>query len=90
MDGKEEAIFCEGKCQQWYHRGCASVLPELFTTLTSTDAPFHCLTCSHASLQQEVAELTMIIRSMQVELNIVPKLREEIAVLTATVNELAH
>ena len=64
--------------------------PELFTTLTSTDAPFHCLTCNHASLQQEVAELTMIIRSMQVELSVVPKLREEIAALTVTVDELAH
>ena len=39
------------------------------------------LTCSHSSLQQEVAELTREIRRMQDALSIVPKLREENAAL---------
>ena len=58
LDGKEEAIFCEGLCQQWYHRGYVSVPREFFATLTASNAPFHCLTCSHSFLQQEFAELT--------------------------------
>lgn len=88
VDGKEEAIFCDGKCQQWYHRGCASVPQELFVTLTTSDAPFNCLTCSHASLQSDVAELTLEIRRLQQSLSIIPKLREENAALSRLVAEL--
>ena len=88
VEGKDEAIFCEGKCQQWYHRGCASVPPELFTTLTTSDVSFHCLTCSNTSLQQEVAVLTMAIRRMQETLDIIPKLRDENAALSRELAEL--
>lgn len=49
---RDEAILCEGRCQQRYHRGCMSVLRELFATLTSSNTPFHCLTCSYKSLDQ--------------------------------------
>lgn len=35
IDGKHEAIFCEGKC----HRGCASVSQELLTVLTASEEP---------------------------------------------------
>ena len=77
VDGKEEAILCEGKCPQWYHRGCASVPRELFAMLTASNAPFYCLTCGHSSLQQEVAELKMEVSRLQDTLSIIPKLREE-------------
>ena len=87
-DGKEEAIFCEGKCQQWYHRGCASVPPELFATLTTSNVPFHCLTCSNSTLQQEVAELTMEIRRLQEAVSVIPKLRDENAALSKQIVEL--
>lgn len=46
VDGKHEAIFCDGKCKRWYHRGCASVSQELLSTLTASDEPFFCLMCS--------------------------------------------
>ena len=88
IDGKEEAIFCEGKCQDWYHRGCASVPRELFTTLTASNVPFLCLTCSNSSLQQEVAELTVEIRRMQEALNIISKLRDENTALSREITEL--
>ena len=88
IDGKEEAIFCEGKCQLRYHRGCASVPRELFATLTSSNVSFHCLTCSNSSLQQEVAELTMEIRRMQEALSVIPKLRDENAALSRQIAEL--
>lgn len=88
VDGKEEAIFCEGKCQQWYHRGCASVPRELFATLTTSNVPFHCLTCSNSSLQQEVADLTLEIRRFQESLSVISKLRDENAALSREVTEL--
>ena len=87
VNGKEEAIFCEGKCQQWYHRVCASVPRELFATLTASDAPFYCLTCSLSSLQQ-VAELTREICRLQDA--IIPKLREENSALSREVAELCE
>ena len=87
---KEEAIFCEGKCQQWYHRVCASVPRELFATLTASDAPFYCLTCVLSSLQQEVAELTREICCLQDTLSIIPKLREENSALSREVAELCE
>ena len=88
IEGKEEAIFCEGKCQQWYHRGCASVPRELFATLTTSNVPFHCLTCNNSTLQQEVADLTLEIRRIQETLSIIPKLQTENAALTKEVAEL--
>ena len=90
VNGKEEAIFCEGKCQQWYHRVCASVPRELFATLTASDAPFYCLTCGLSSLQQEVAELTREICRLQDALSTIPKLREENSVLSREVAELCE
>ena len=53
VDGKDEAIVCEGECQQWIHRGCASISKKLLATLTASTEPFLCLTCSRAGLQEQ-------------------------------------
>ena len=61
---------------------------ELFTMLTSSNALFYCLTCSHWSLLQEVIDLTREIRRIQDTPTIIPKLREENVALKREVAEL--
>lgn len=35
VEGWHEAIFCEGECQLWYHRGCTSVHLRIYLTVRS-------------------------------------------------------
>lgn len=46
VDGKQDALFCEGSCKQWCHRYCVGVPLERFATLSSSPSPFVCPTCS--------------------------------------------
>ena len=46
VDGKEDALFCEGKCNGWFHR-CAGVPLPYFKHLSSSPTPFYCIICSH-------------------------------------------
>ena len=57
VDGKDEALLCEGDCGLWYHRGCTSVPPALYKSLSASDEPFVCLTCNNSHLKQEIAQL---------------------------------
>ena len=57
VDGKHEAIFCEGRCNMWYHRRCASVSQKLLQELTASEEPFLCLMCSRAAFKEEVSQL---------------------------------
>ena len=41
VDGKDQALFCEGSCQGWFHRDCAGVSLIHFETLSSSSQPFH-------------------------------------------------
>ena len=65
VDGRDEAIFCEGQCKMWFHRWCARVSQELLSTLTASEEPF-CLMCSRASFQQQVTELASVFESLKV------------------------
>ena len=56
-DGKDEALFCEGQCGLWYHRGCTSIPPKLYEDLSNSEEPFHCLSCTNRSLKEEVTKL---------------------------------
>ena len=57
VDGKDEALLCEGDCGLWYHRGCASILPALYKSLSNSDDPFVCLACTNAHLKREIYQL---------------------------------
>ena len=62
VDGKDEALLCEGDCGHWLHRGCASVPPNTYESLSTTDKPFVCLCCSN----QQIALLRTDVNSLQV------------------------
>ena len=79
VDGKDQALFCEGNCQRWFHRYCAGVAVNHFETLSSTSQPFHCAGCfqqlcnaemmmlreSVCSLKEEVTELRNALDEMK-------------------------
>ena len=88
VDGKDEAILCEGRCQQWYHRGCASLPPDRYKELSSTDAPFCCLTCTCLAFKEEMSALSSTVTSLREELQAANTMRESISALKCEVSTL--
>ena len=81
IDGKDEALLCEGKCGYWLHRGCASVSPSLYRDLLNSEDPFVCLTCTNMQLKQEINSLRSEICSLS-------KVRDQVGALTNEVMAL--
>jgi hypothetical protein len=65
VDGKDEALLCEGKCGYWLHRGCASVSPNLYRDLSNSEDPFVCLTCTNIQLKEEIKSLKSEVSSLK-------------------------
>ena len=63
-DGKDEALLCEGNCGLWFHRGCASVPPSLYKTLSNSEEPFVCLCCTNTILKSEITALKKELQNM--------------------------
>ena len=63
VEGKDEALLCEGECGLWLHRGCASVPPSRYNSLSASDEPFICLCCSNVQLRQEITQLRSELRN---------------------------
>ena len=74
----QEAILCEGSCNNWYHRWCAGVSTQRYEALSSSEEPFHCPSCAAAEQQQIISELQTSVSS----------LLEEVRNLRTTVNVL--
>ena len=81
VDGKDEALLCEGKCGYWLHRGCASVSPTLYEELSTSADPFVCLSCTNFELQREIKLLRSEIDNMNA-------VRQRLSALEAEVEAL--
>ena len=57
VEGKDQALYCEGLCKRWFHRYCAGVSTTLFAALSSSSDPFLCAGCFQASSKKELVEL---------------------------------
>ena len=88
IDGKHEAIFCEGHCKMWYHRGCASVSQKLLQELTASEEPFLCLMCSRASFKEELDQLKSEIAFLRSELRAIPSMQTSIEALHRETTDL--
>ena len=64
VDGKDEALLCEGECGLWFHRGCANVPPSRYKVLSNSEEPFLCLSCVNVQLTKEVALLKNELRGI--------------------------
>ena len=76
VEGREEALQCEGGCGLWFHRYCAGVSTSYFQELANSPAPFVCFSCYQrlqraitSQLQDEVARLKAEIGSLCDKLN---------------------
>ena len=69
IEGDEQALFCEGACQQWVHRYCAGIPASLFVTLSTSSAPFQCYACCQQIHANEIAKLTDIVSNLKKEVS---------------------
>jgi len=47
-----DAIYCEGQCNSWLHRGCAGLPKSVFTSLQNSPDPFYCPTVNYQAMLQ--------------------------------------
>ena len=88
VDGKDEALLCEGECNRWFHRGCASVPPDLYRALSNSDEPFVCLCCTSSLFKQQITELSATVVALKEELKDALKFRETCSALAGEVATL--
>lgn len=74
----QDALFCEGKCQCWQHRQCASVTKEQYAILSDSPEPFLCPSCTIAGQQVAIASLQECLEALADE---VRALKSSVAVL---------
>ena len=82
VDGKEDALLCEGPCSKWFHRYCVGVPLSHFKDLVNSSKPFICPACFHVVNQAVVCQLQADVASLK---DMVAVLSEEIHLLKATI-----
>ncbi len=78
----QDALLCEGDCQCWQHRWCAGVSKERYATLSSSEDPFLCSSCTIAGQQAAITGQQADIACLRECLN---ALCDEVKALKATV-----
>ena len=68
-DCRDDALFCEGQCQKWLHRYCASVTVEQYEELSGSDMPFLCVTCCRSHHEHQISELRAEVEALSCELS---------------------
>ena len=76
IDGKDQALFCEGFCKGWFHRYCAGVSLAHFDYLSTSAHPFYCVVCFQKSYNDELADLKSTVSALRGEIT---QLREDLA-----------
>ena len=67
VDGKEDALFCEGSYKQWCHRYSIGVPLRHLVSLATSSSPFICPTCSQSVYEQEISLLKASVALLQEE-----------------------
>ena len=52
-----DAVFCDGTCNTWLHRGCAGLSKIAFKKVASSSHPFYCTHCSLSEQKKEIEAL---------------------------------
>ena len=68
VEGKDQALYCEGVCNSWFHRYCAGVSVTHFQKLSSSSKPFSCLECSGSFFHEEIQKLRSSVENLQEEI----------------------
>ena len=89
IDGKDEALFCEGPCQCWFHRYCVSVSQQdHFKRLSNSDDPYFCQACTTSRLHEQIADMKKTIERLSSELTEALKVKETVSTLNSEVTAL--
>ena len=64
-----DSIFCEGDCQKYIHRRCASLTKEQFKKGGESDLPFYCLHCITSRQSSEIDELKKVVSDLSAKIN---------------------
>ena len=80
VEGKEEALQCEGGCNLWFHRYCAGVSASYFAELSNSPEPFVCYACYQRSQLAVTKQLQSEVAHLKGEIT---KLSEQLATLTS-------
>ena len=81
VEGKEDALQCEGDCGLWFHRYCAGVSVSHFEELCNSPEPFVCYACYQRSQLAVTNQLRDEVAHLKGEIN---KLSEQLAKLSTT------
>ena len=69
VDGKDQALFCDGICQKWSHRYCVGVPSSHFEALSSSDKPFLCYLCCQSAQEEQLSDMKRIIDHLKEEVS---------------------
>lgn len=64
----QDALFCEGNCQQWIHRYCAGVSKKHYDGLGDSSPPFLCYACYVEAQRKLVGNLEAAISTLTAEI----------------------
>ena len=84
VSSKDEALFCDGCCQQWLHRYCASVTVQQYKAIIDNNSSFLCPCCCRERQQEEIAALRNTVEAMKLE---IVQLKESLTSLTTEVGK---
>jgi len=82
--GKDEALFCAGKCQQWLHRYCASVSVKCYKAIIDDSRPYYCPCCYRDTQEERINALTCTVDAMKLE---IAQLKEALSTAQAAAAE---
>ena len=51
----EDAVFCKGLCQKWFHCTCCSLACDLFVPMGKSNVPFMCYNCMSSKQRDEIS-----------------------------------
>ncbi len=74
----DDALLCEGACDCWHHRRCASVTKEQYIVLSNSKEPFSCPSCTFSCQKSAIGSLRESLKD----------LADEVRLLKATVATL--
>ena len=67
MEDRDEALLCEGSCDQWLHRYCAGVTETQYEALRDSPLPFLCSICSQLKQTAAIKDMQEKIDSLTAE-----------------------
>ena len=72
---KDEALFCDGRCQQWLHRYCSSVSVEAYKSIQADGSRFFCYDCYRRNKDEQLSLLEQTVLELKAEISLIKSSR---------------